>query len=78
VPTRCRLRSIEKLGLDCGQVFELGDFQLVPQVFAFADLLSTGVATSCAILTREFLPCGVVLEQARPFNACPPAVPSED
>jgi len=49
--------------------FELRDVELLPQLFASADLLSTGVATSCALLGRQCVGCGAVLEQARVFNA---------
>jgi hypothetical protein len=45
--------SIEKLGLGRGQVFEIRDVEPVPQLFASADLFSTGTATSCAILWSE-------------------------
>ena len=58
-------RSIEKLGLGRGQVVELGDVEMFPQLFASADLLSTSVATFCAIVPSEFMCCGAVLEQAR-------------
>jgi hypothetical protein len=37
-------RSIEKLGLGRGQVFKLRAAELLPQLFAPADLLSTGVS----------------------------------
>jgi hypothetical protein len=46
-------RSIEKLGLGRGQVFQLRDVELLPQLLASADLLSTSVAASCPIFTRE-------------------------
>jgi hypothetical protein len=50
--------SIEKIWLSRSQVFELRDLELLPQLFAFVDLLCTGVATSCAILRRECVGCG--------------------
>src|SRR5215218_4611281 len=67
-------RSIEKLGLGHGQVFQLRDVELLPQLLSFADLLRTGLATSCAILRRASVGCGAVLEQARSLNACLPTV----
>jgi hypothetical protein len=48
-------RSIEKLGLGRLQVLELRAVELLPQLFAFEDLLSTGAATSCAILSRKYV-----------------------
>jgi len=65
-------RSIEELGLGRSQVFELRDVELLPQLFASADLLCTGVATSCSILTRECVSCGAVLEQAGLFKGHSP------
>jgi len=67
-------RLIEKLGLDRSQVFKLRAVELLPQLFAPADLLSTGVTTSCAILWRESVGRGAVFEQARLFKACVLAV----
>jgi hypothetical protein len=64
-------RLIEEFGPGRGQVFELGDVELVPQLLASADLLRTDVATSCAIPWRELVGRGAVLEEARLFNACP-------
>jgi hypothetical protein len=58
-------RSIEKLGLGSNEVSELRAVELLPQLFAFADLPCTDVATSGAILTRECVGCGAVFEQAR-------------
>ena len=43
-------RSIEKLGIGRGQVFELRDVELLSELFTSAHLLSTGLTTSCAIL----------------------------
>jgi hypothetical protein len=62
--------SIEKLGLGHRQVFELGDVELLPELFAPAHLVGTGVTTSRAIRTRECVSCSAILEQARLFKAC--------
>jgi hypothetical protein len=56
--------SVEKLRFGSGQVFDLRDIELFPQLFTSADLLSTGVATSRAILWREDVGWGAVLEHA--------------
>jgi hypothetical protein len=60
-------RSIQKFGLGRNQVFKLRTVELVPQLFAPADHLSTGVTTSCAILSRESVGWGAVFEQVRLF-----------
>jgi hypothetical protein len=62
--------SIEKLGLGCGQVFEFRAVELLPQLFASADLLSTSMATPGAILTRECVRCGAILEPTHPLGLC--------
>jgi hypothetical protein len=66
--TEPREGSIEKLGLGRRQVFEIGDVELLPELFAPADLVGTGVATSCAIRWRESVGWGAVFEQVRLFG----------
>jgi hypothetical protein len=60
-------RSIEQLELGRSQVFEFRAVELLAQLFASADLLGTGVATSCAIRWRESVGWGAVFEQVRLF-----------
>jgi hypothetical protein len=64
-------RLIEEIGPGRRQVFELRGVELPSQLIAPADLFTTGVATSCAILWRKCVRRGAVLEQARPFSAGP-------